>query len=256
MSRPPRKMSLTGLYHIIFRGINRQNIFEESEDYKKMIDIIDMVKKSKTFEIYAYCLMTNHVHLFIKEKECGDIKKIMHSILTRYVQWFNYKYQRSGALIGNRYKSEPIEDEKYYFSLIRYIHKNPEKAGLVEKLKDYQWSSYSEYIQEKRKGITDICFLLEMFCEERKKAVKEFISFHEAEDEDCFSLPERKRLTDEQAKNRIKMILKNVDISGLLTMKKEERNRYISMIKEETEISIRQLERLTGISRGIISRIK
>ena len=180
----------------------------------------------------------------------------MHSILTRYVQWFNYKYQRSGALIGNRYKSEPIEDEKYYFSLIRYIHKNPKKAGLVEKLKDYQWSSYSEYIQEKKKGITDICFLLGMFCEERKKAVKEFISFHEAEDEDYFSLPERKRLTDEQAKNRIKMILKNVDISELLTMKKEERNRYISMIKEETEISIRQLERLTGISRGIISRIK
>ena len=164
MSRPPRKMSLTGLYHIIFRGINRQNIFEESEDYKKMIDIIDMVKKSKTFEIYAYCLMTNHVHLFIKEKECGDIQKII------------------------------------------YIHKNPKKAGLVEKLKDYQWSSYSEYIQEKKKGITDICFLLEMFCEERKKAVKEFISFHEAEDEDCFSLPERKRLTDEQAKKRIKMI--------------------------------------------------
>lgn len=256
MSRPPRIISQTGLYHIIFRGINRQNIFEESNDYEKMINIIEIVKENKTFEIYAYCLMTNHVHLFIKEKESGDIKKIMHSILTRYVQWFNYKYQRSGTLIGNRYKSEPIEDEKYYFSLIRYIHKNPVKAGLVEKLKDYQWSSYCDYIQQNRKGITDINFLLEMFFEEKNKAIKEFIDFHKVDDEDYFSIPERKRLSDEQAKKKIKMILKNNDICELSTMKKEERDKYISLIKEKTQITIRQLERLTGISRGIISRVK
>ena len=78
MSRPARILSETGMYHIIFRGINRQYLFEEEKDYKKLIEIIKKVKEDKQFELYAYCLMTNHVHLFIKEKEAGDIKTIMH----------------------------------------------------------------------------------------------------------------------------------------------------------------------------------
>ena len=102
MSRPARILSETGLYHIIFRGINRQNLFEEKQDYEKILEIITKEKEKEKFEIYAYCLMSNHVHLFIREKTRGDIKRIMHSILTRYVMWYNYKYERSGSLIGNR----------------------------------------------------------------------------------------------------------------------------------------------------------
>ena len=120
MSRPPRVLSSTGLYHVIFRGINHLNIFEEAEDYKKMLEIFFKLKEKENIEIYAYCLMTNHVHIFLKEKEIGDIKKVMHKLLTTYVVWFNRKYQRSGSLIGNRYKSEPIEDEKYYFALEQF----------------------------------------------------------------------------------------------------------------------------------------
>ena len=74
----------------------------------------------------------NRIHLFLRENELGDIKTIMHKLLTRYVMWYNKKYQRSGSLIGNRYKSEPIEDETYYLTLMRYIHQNPVKAGMVD----------------------------------------------------------------------------------------------------------------------------
>lgn len=122
VSRPPRVLSETGLYHIIFRGLNRQNLFEEDEDYIKLLEIINDIKNVFEIQIYAYCLMTNHVHFFLREKESGDIKTIMHKLLTRYVMWYNRKYQRSGSLIGNRYKSEPIEDETYYLTLMRYIH--------------------------------------------------------------------------------------------------------------------------------------
>ena len=148
MSRPPRVLSSTGLYHVIFRGINHLNIFEETEDYKKMLEIFSKLKEKENIEIYAYCLMTNHVHIFIKEKEVGDIKKVMHKLLTTYVVWFNRKYQRSGSLIGNRYKSEPIEDEKYYFALVRYIHQNPVKAGMHRRIGSYKWSSYADYKSE------------------------------------------------------------------------------------------------------------
>ena len=71
------------------------------------------------FELYAYCFMTNHVHLFIKEQNVGEISKIMTKILSHYATWFNRKYQRIGALFANRYNSEPVEDERYYLSLIR-----------------------------------------------------------------------------------------------------------------------------------------
>ncbi|MBO5408186.1 MAG: transposase [Clostridia bacterium] len=80
MSRPPRVLSKTGLYHIIFRGINRQDLFEENQDYIKLLEIIEKIKEEEKFELYAYCLMTNHVHLFMKEQNMGDIKKIVHMV--------------------------------------------------------------------------------------------------------------------------------------------------------------------------------
>ena len=80
MSRCARKLSQSGLYHIVFRGIGRQNIFEENADYEKLKEIILKVKEEMNLKLYAYCFMTNHVHLFVKEKELGDISK---SVLER-----------------------------------------------------------------------------------------------------------------------------------------------------------------------------
>jgi len=139
-------LSHTGMYHIIFRGLNRQKVFKEETDFKKMIDIIKKLKDDKGFEIYGYCLLNNHMHLFIKEKIQGDIKKIMHTLLTSYAGWYNRKYQRSRSLIGNRYKSEAIEDEKYVFLLTRYIYQNPKVAGIVKEISAYIWSNYKETI--------------------------------------------------------------------------------------------------------------
>ena len=255
MSRPPRKLSQTGLYHIIFRGINRQNIFEEDDDYKKMLAIIKKVKQEKKFEIYAYCFMSNHVHLFLKENVSGDIKKIMHKILTQYVSWYNYKYERSGSLIGNRYKSEPVEDDSYYAELIKYIHLNPIKAKISKSIEDYPWCSYTDYLEESD-CLTDVDFLLSMLCKNEVTAQEEYIKMHEEREEMYFSIPERKRLTDEQAKEKIRIILKDKKISELSQLSKDDRNRYIYLLRKDGDISIRQLERLTGISRGILSRVK
>lgn len=185
MSRPPRVLSKTGLYHIIFRGINRQNIFEEKEDYEKMLSIIEIVKEEMNFEIYAFCFMSNHVHLFLEENMLGDIKKIMHKILTRYVRWFNYKYERSGSLIGNRYKSEPIEDDSYYLELVKYIHSNPLKAKIVERITDYPWSSYKDYL-EQTNGVTNTDFLLLLLSDDRNAARNKFIEMHEIVDDGFF----------------------------------------------------------------------
>ena len=252
MSRPPRILSETGLYHIVFRGLNRQNLFEEDKDYIKLLEIISDVKVEYKLQLNAYCLMTNHVHLFVKENESGDIKAIMHKILTRYVMWYNRKYQRSGSLIGNRYKSEPIEDETYYLSLIRYIHQNPIKAGMVDKPEQYKWSSYNDYVNL-RNEVTDFGFSLSILSENEEQALKEFREFHEIMEDTDFSISNTKKPTDEQLKRRIVKITDGIKAEEISQRTKADRDNLLALLRSEG-FTIGQLERVTGISRGIITR--
>lgn len=254
MSRPPRVLSKTGLYHIYFRGINRQNLFEEKSDYQKFLCIINDQKTESEFKLYAYCLMDNHVHLFIREKEAGDIKKIMHSILTKYVGWFNYKYDRKGVLISNRYKSEPIENESYCLNLIRYIHQNPLNAGIVDKLEDYLWSSYTEYLQENRASLIDTEMLFDMLGVASTQLSDAFVEFHNIVEEIDFTISESKKLTTAQMNRKIFNIL-GISADKIIELPKSERHELVLELRKNG-FKNRQLERLTGISRGILDRIK
>lgn len=244
MGRLAREISPTGLYHIVFRGINKQNIFEESEDYKKIIEIIQNIKDEHDFEIYAYCLMSNHVHLLIKEAFSGDISQIMKRILTRYVMWFNRKYNRSGALIANRYKSQPVAIDEYFLSVVRYIHQNPLKANLVDKISDYSWSSYNDYIKE-QETLVDRRFVIEML------PVSEFEQFHKIEEKEIFCVNDKLKKTDESIRRYIIQNLK-IEPKVIGTLEKNERNSILKQLK--SMYSIRQIERVTGISRGIIAK--
>ncbi|MBQ6794811.1 MAG: transposase [Clostridia bacterium] len=91
MSRIARVFSESGVYHILFRGVNQQNIFEEEADFEKLKETMVNVKQEMGFEIYAYCFMSNHVHIVLKEKNVGDISLIMKRILTKYARWYNIK---------------------------------------------------------------------------------------------------------------------------------------------------------------------
>ena len=254
MSRQRRKFSQTGLYHIIFRGISRQNIFEEDSDYLKLKGIIKKVKTEMKAELYAYCFMTNHVHLFIKENETGDISKIMTKILSHYATWFNIKYLRSGTLFCNRYKSEPVEDERYFFGLIRYIHQNPLEAHMVPSPKEYPYSSYQEYA-DNEKDITDIDFMLDMINENRDIAVEQFKKFSETKETENFEISESQRKSHEAIRRRIMTEIEGREPSTIKGLDKEKRNVLIRKFVFEKGISKSALERATGISRGTIIRI-
>lgn len=256
MSRQAREKSQTGLYHIISRGISRQNIFEEDEDYRYFLRLLEIVKQQNEFFIYAYCLMSNHVHMFIKEKETGDVSAIMHKILTRYAGWYNRKYLRSGSLFGNRYKSEPVEDDGYLLTLIRYIHQNPKKEGIVRELEEYEWSSYSEYIGKFQPYITDTDFILDIFSKNKETARNLFIKFHDKIEIEEFTIRNSRKMTEEQIRRRIMKVLNGREPHFIGTLKKTERNKIIKELKEKEGFSIREIERVTGISRGIISRIR
>ncbi len=254
MSRPPRVLSLTGMYHVIFRGINHMNIFEEEDDYRKMLEIFTNMKKHESIQIYAYCLMTNHVHIFLKEKETGDIKKVMHKLLTTYVCWFNRKYHRSGSLIGNRYKSEPIENEKYYFALVRYIHQNPVRAKMCKRVNEYKWSSYNDYITNGTNTLTDISFTLDMISLEREEAISSFSEMNQIVETINFDITNNKKLTPDQISRKIERI-SDMEPENISKLSRIERNQILAKLREEG-MTIGQLERATGISRGIITNAK
>ncbi len=191
--------------------------------------------------------------MFIKENEMGDITKIMLKLLTNYVGWYNREYQRSGSLVGNRYKSEPVEEERYLFALTRYIHQNPVKAGLVEKVEEYCWSSYGEYIG-KTKELTDTYFMLGVLSPKNKKAIEIFKELHNEPETENFKPTDRKTLTDEQVKRKITTILKGEEPHSIGLKPKTERDGIFKCLREKHRSTIGQLERVTGISRGIIAR--
>ena len=242
------------MYHIIVKGIGRQNLFEERADYEKFKEIVRVVKAEMNFSLYAYCLMTNHVHLFIKEKEIGQLSKIMSKILSHYALWFNIKYLRTGPLFNNRYMSEPVEDERYYLSLVRYIHQNPLKARIVGRVGQYPYSSYREYIDNDA-SFTDIDFCLDMLSDNRKTATENFVELNSSEEEESFEISSSHRNNDARIKRIIKSELDIDDPYLIKGFESELRDAVIKSLVLEKGISKSALERVTGISRGTIIRI-
>jgi REP element-mobilizing transposase RayT len=244
MSRLARQFSENGLYHIVFRGVNRQSIFEEEADYNKLKTILKELKDEMKFEIYVYCFMSNHVHILMKEMNIGDISLIMKRVLTKYARWYNIKYKRSGALIANRYKSQPVDVDEYFLNIVRYIHQNPVKAKIVKCIENYKWSSYNEYLNNIQ-GLADKEFILTMM--ERE----EFEAFHEIEEEAIFVVDDKVKITDDEVRRRI--IKKyGIEPKEICSFERKERNEILGILKRE--YSIRQLERITGISRGVIHK--
>ncbi len=245
MSRGLREYCESGIYHVMFRGHSKNEIFLEDKDYQKFLRLLQELKEKKKFEIYAYCLMTNHVHLVIKEGALREISDIMKLLTGSYTQWFNYKYGKSGSLTESRYKSRAVKTDEYLMHLVRYIHQNPVKAGIVEKIQEYKWSSYESYLADKP-GLVDTEFLFEVL---PKHSYEEF---HQENENNEFTL----YADDGINVTEILMAIKSMgidDAGELRYMPEERRDLIVRKLKED--FSLRQIERVTGISRYKIRNI-
>ena len=245
MPRTVRKGSKTGIYHIMFRGINKQCIFQDDEDRSIFLNRLQRFKYESDFELYAYCLMSNHVHLLIKETS-EPISSIIKRIGVSYVYWFNKKYERTGHLFQDRYKSEPIENDSYLLAAARYIHQNPMQVGLTID----SWTSYSDYYRNS--GITDKLFILDLFNKNRMLALDLFAKYmNEKNSDKCLELFDRKIISDKEAEAIVKKLGNVMFCQDIQKLDKIERDKILCKIKCEG-ISIRQLARLTGLNRGVI----
>ena len=274
MPRTARETSSTGIYHVILRGINQQNIFEDDEDKTKFLLILREMKEACDFSLYAYALMSNHVHLLIKVGE-QPLEHIFKRIGGKYVYWFNKKYQRTGHLFQDRFKSEPVEDDEYLLTVICYIHYNPPRGGLSSDL-NYKYSSFADYLfgtgdgslsqrkiteiteqhtfgTENRplsQAITDTAFPLQTFGTEK------FFDFHKSPvSKPCLEITTPAfGMTDEAIGRLICRLCganNATEFQGLPFETKK--NTVIAVHKKGA--SFRQLNRLTGLSKGMLERM-
>lgn len=247
MARFAREKSKLGIYHIMLRGIDGRNIFIEYEDREKLLYYLFRAKEIDGFELYGYCLMDNHIHMLIKESE--ELGQSIKRITVGYVQWHNKKYGRTGHLFQNRYKSEAVEDERYLMAVARYIHQNPMKAKMVNKIEQYEWSSYKDYIASFNGQPTEInTELIAGYFNTQDS----FIEYMSKSNEDKFLEYEVK---NEYTDKELKRIIDNiVDVKSITELPKIERDEIIFNIYQTTGASIRQLSKVMDIGRGIIQK--
>ena len=248
MPRTARMKSETGVYHVILRGNNKQRIFEENADYEAFMQILSYQRKQCGFVLYCWCLMPNHIHILLREKET-PLSTIFRKIGCSFVFWYNQKYKRTGHLFQDRFLSEVVEDEDYFRTVIRYIHLNPVKAGICQAPGDYLYSSYHRIFESGKYSDSDL--ILNLFPK------KEFEEFHKEKNNDLcldYDHPAIRIITDEAAEKIIRKAFGCERIALVYSLPEEERNRAVQKLLRIGS-SPKQINRLTGVSVGVIEKI-
>lgn len=155
MSRPYRIQIEDGFYHITSRGNDRKVIYSSQRDFEKFLEYLRTAKDKFKFYLHAYCLMSNHYHLFIETTQ-ANLSRIMQYLNTSYSVYYNLKHKKTGHLFQGRYKSVLVQQDAYFAELTRYIHLNPVRANIVRSPAEYCWSSYKAYITNKTDSCVDI----------------------------------------------------------------------------------------------------
>ena len=242
MPRCARILSESGYYHVVNRGVGRQILFEDKEDYVRFLDTLRRYLKEEPFELIAYCLMENHFHLLLHVED--NLERIMKRLSCSYAHYFNEKYEREGHLFQDRFRSEPITDDSYLLAAVRYIHNNPMKAGICSR-EGYPWSSWHEYVEQPDLVSTDIVLSI-------TDGIDGFLELSRSnEDLEALDIAEKAGVSDSEAQNIIRKELHLESGTQLQGMGRAERDAAIRLLKEH-HLSVRQIARLTGINRGVI----
>lgn len=256
MPRMARQKSNSKVYHVLLRGNARQDIFLDKQDFCKFIKEIAITKEKYSYELYTYCLMTNHVHLILYDKD-DNLSKALQSLAVSYSSYWNKKYERVGHVFQNRFLSKCVETKEYLKNLCRYIHQNPEKSGIA-KMQDYQWSSYQEFVKECR--LIDNKQILMLFGNGKQDSIPYFIQFHniniqENTMENLMEYEMIDRLNDEQASQYIIEILGLKNVQDISKCDRDSRNKYLRKLAHVQGISNLQIARLTGLSRKMVDAV-
>lgn len=244
MPRVSRSKSESGLYHVMLRRSGRQILFEDDSDRAAFLATTSRVLDDEGLELLAWCLMDNHVHFVICDH--GDsLSRAMKRIGISYALRLNRKSGHVGHVFQGRFLSKPIDDDRYLLEVIRYVHNNPVEAH-VGRAEDYPWSSYAEYACG-REGTTSTALVLDML--DGPEGFVEFVS--QGTPKDAPELLGRAPETDKLLAWANEAVgFSAAEIGQLPKAQRDERLRQL----EAAGLSIRQIERVTGIGRNTVSR--
>ena len=193
MARRPRVFASGLLYHVIVRGNQRRKTFRTAEDYQAYLKRLESYQRRYGVRIFAYCLMPNHVHLLL---ETGSVPlfKFMQGLQQSYTQYFNLRYRKVGHLFQGRYKAIICDKDEYLLTLVRYIHLNPVRAGLVETPHRYRYSGHLTYLKEGKAKIVDTLPILNLLG--GRKGYERFVfeGMTEGHNEDYYAVEDQRFL--------------------------------------------------------------
>lgn len=161
-------------YHVYNRGCNRITIFREEENYHFLTRRIQSASVNCNITVIAYCLMPNHYHLLVRQDAEKSVSDFVQKIFNSYTKAFNKRYGRSGTLFEERFEAKEVDSDEYLIHLVRYIHLNPLKAGLVSNCQDWEFSNYREWIGMRQSLLFDSDLVSTLF-----KDITSYTSFVE-----------------------------------------------------------------------------
>lgn len=249
MPRKARKNQISGYYHVMSQGINKEYIFSQKlymEKYKEL-----MLEKLEGIDIniLSYCIMNNHVHILINTSEISNLSKYMQRLNTAYSNFYNKINKRVGYVFRDRFLSQEILSERQLFGCIRYIHYNPVKARMVQNVSKYPYSSYNEFIGEKYiindKSIKIIFNDLDTY--QRK-----FYELHDVENDEYaenFNDIKNKNITEyiKEIENKYRLPANKIRTNKDLLKK------VIQTARMETETTVRELADILEISKSTVN---
>lgn len=247
MPRKARKKSVTGIYHVIMRGVNHQQIFYEESDYYKFLETLQHYSNVSGYKIFAYSLMGNHIHLLIQEGE-EKLGTSFKRIGASFAYWYNMKYDRSGHIFQDRFKSEPVDTLEYFFVVIRYILRNPVVAGIIDSPENYKFSN-ARHLLFNLPTFTDTQTLYEYITPEQLSRY-----LMQDNEDKCLDIEKstRKGFTDESAIDMIKQEFGTINPQPG-TKGSNEREKFCNSIHSllSKGLAKRQISRLTGLPRTL-----
>lgn len=246
MPRQPRVYSNTGIYHIMIRGINGEEIFNKVYYKSKVLNIIREISEELVFYIIAYCIMDNHMHLLLKIGE-EELAIFMKRINIKFAMYYNKLENRYGHVFQDRFKSEAVEDERYYLGVLRYIHNNPVKARISNNIINYKWSSINDYINQNTDIIseTHLKEILGLF-----KNLDDFIEFHNDYDDIIYIDTKEDKYENIQfvINNIIKDFVGKYGFSDHKQIRKKQKEELAEMLLKREICSLKEIASLCRLS--------
>jgi putative transposase len=179
MPRPPRAIVPNGVYHVTSRGNRQQPIFVEDRDRRFFLGLLAMVCGRRRWTCRGYCLMSNHYHLVVETPD-GDLSAGMHTLNGEYAHYFNFAHGLVGHLFQARFHAVLVESDPHLAELARYLARNPVRAGLARRARDWRWSSYPAIaLKRPSPAFVDVPAILALFGRDGDRALASFVRFVE-----------------------------------------------------------------------------